>query len=524
MNPLVLVILDGWGLSPLQDGNATLLSPTPNFDQLMSYFPHASLGASGESVGLAWGEIGNSEVGHLNLGNGRIIMQDLPRIDQTISEGSFFKNKELIDAFESAKQNNTNVHLIGLTSAGGVHSHINHLYALLDMAQKSNFSRVYIHMITDGRDTPPKSALNDLSELKEKCSQTGIGIISTVMGRFFAMDRDNRWERIQQAYDALTVENYINKSKSAEEAINEAYKKEKTDEFIEPVVIENTPRIKDKDSIIFFNFRADRSKQISESIINPEFNGFKRSVILKDFYFVSFTSYGNEPSPSVKVAFFAQKTNSPLAQIISDNNLTQLHIAETEKYAHVTYFFNSGIEKEFPGEHRIMIASPKVETYDLAPKMSVEQITSQFISFFNSAKQNFTVLNIANPDMVGHTGNLEATKQAISITDACLGKISNVVLSAGGNLIVTADHGNAEQMLTDEGEINKEHTTNPVPLILATSERRNQNPIPVDINYKITLASKSPVGVLADVTATCVDEMGLEKNAKITGQSLRTVI
>jgi len=520
---LVLIILDGWGLSPSQEGNATLTVATPNFDQLMSFFPHTSLHASGEEVGLSWGEMGNSEVGHLNLGTGRIIMQDLPRIDKSIKDGSFFANQELLKAFQWTRQKQSNLHLIGLASAGGVHSHLGHLFALLDLAAREKVNQVFIHMITDGRDTPAKVALNDLESILEKCRQTGVGKIATLMGRYFAMDRDKRWDRVQKAYAAM-FEQGVQKA-SAEEAINSAYAAGKTDEFIEPIAMSDCPRIKDGDSIIFFNYRSDRAREFSQAIINHDFKNFPRQNVLKDFYFVSFTSYGHEPSPNVKVAFFAEKVKSSLAQLISENKFSQLHLAETEKYPHVTYFFNAGQEKEFPGEKRILVPSPKVATYDLKPEMSAQEVANKFLASFEAEKPIFTVLNFANPDMVGHTGILTVTEQAIATVDACLGQISHNVLSAGANLIITADHGNAEEMINlQTKEPNKEHTTNPVPLILALPEKRLPKPLTVDLNYKINLAATPPVGVLADITTTCLDVLGIAKPPGMAGQSLRKAI
>jgi len=522
-NPLVLVILDGWGLTPNQEGNAILAVPTPNFDQLLSYFPHTSLHASGEEVGLPWGEMGNSEVGHLNLGTGRIIMQDLPRIDKSIEDKTFFTNGELLTAYRQVAQKKTNLHLVGLTSAGGVHSHINHLFALLDLAARQKINQVFIHMITDGRDTPPKVALNDLAGLEQKCRQLGVGKVASVMGRYFAMDRDKHWDRVQKAYETMFAAS--SEKPSAQAAIQAAYDAGKTDEFIEPMAIAETPRIKDGDSIIFFNYRSDRAKQISASIINADFKSFPRAVIWKHYYFVSFTSYGHEPTPNVKVAFFAEKVSQPLAEMIAANNLSQLHIAETEKFAHVTYFFNAGQEKELPGEQRILVPSPKVATYDLKPEMSAAEVTDKFLAHFTANKPAFSILNYANTDMVGHTGILEAAKSAVATVDSCLGKLSFQVLSAGANLIVTADHGNAEEMINlQTNEVNKEHTTNPVPLILALGERRLNSPLAINLDCKMKLAAAPPIGVLADVTATCVDLLDLSQQPEITGQSLRKAI
>ena len=525
MSPLVLLILDGFGLSPTVQGNAILSVPTPNFDQLLSYFPHALLHASSEEVGLSWGEIGNSEVGHLNLGTGRISMQDLPRIDKTIQDGTFFTNKELLEAYKKVTNRKSNLHLIGLVSAGGVHAHINHLLALLELAAKFPVKNVYLHFIADGRDTPAKVAFNDLKTVEDKFSNLGLGKIATVMGRYFALDRDKHWDRVSQAYEAMFNPGFPKFAKTAAEAIQASYDAGGSDEFIEPTAIEDTPRISDNDSIVFFNYRSDRAKQISDSIINQDFKGFKRSKILQNFYFVSFTSYGHEPSPNVKVAFFAEKVSNPLAKIVADHTFSQLHLAETEKYAHVTYFFNAGEEEPFQGEERILVPSPKVPTYDLKPEMSVAEVTSKFIENFRKKKPLFSVVNFANPDMVGHTGVLEATQKAIIVADQQLGQLSNAVLSAGANLIITADHGNAEQMINPQtGEIDKEHPTNPVPIILAFGEKRSKQPIPIDQNYKMALAAKPPTGALADVTVTCLDILSLPKPREMSGQSLRALI
>lgn len=511
MQPLVLLILDGFGLSPTLDGNAVYGTPTPNFDALLSQYPFASLHASGEEVGLPWGEMGNSEVGHLNLGTGRVIMQDLARINKTISDGTFFTNPELLKTFEYVAQENSALHLIGLFSSGGVHSHLNHLLALLDLAKKQNCQNVFIHLISDGRDTPPKIILEDLPKLQAKIKELNLGQIASVMGRYWAMDRDERWERTKKALKVL-IDPTRPTAPSVEEAVNEAYQNNKTDEFIEPVAIKDTPRIKPQDAVIFLNFRADRSKQLSEKIIE------------QGVYFVSFTSYGYEPTPRVNIAFFIDKVSDQLAMVLSKAKLSQLHMAETEKYPHVTYFFNGGWEHAFYEEERIMVPSPKVATYDLKPEMSVEELTTKFTQYFTQKKPVFTVINFANPDMVGHTGNFEATRQAVAAVDQNLGKLAQTVLSAGADLIVTADHGNAEQMINPTtNEPDKEHTTNPVPLILAFQEKKRQG-LPVAPETKIALAAQPSIGVLADVTATIINRLALNLPPEISGQSLLEVI
>lgn len=524
MNPLVLVVLDGWGLNPLYDGNPTLHVATPYFDYLLKNYPHTGLHASGQEVGLSWAEMGNSEVGHLNLGCGRIIMQNLPRINQSIEDKSFFNNPELLSAFEFAKTHHSNIHLIGLASAGGVHSHLNHLLALIDLAKMQNFNRIFLHLITDGRDTPPKAALNDLSIIKAKFNSLGFGKIASVLGRYFAMDRDQRWERTKVAYDCLVNVN-SSESTDPDQAIKAAYNQGQSDEFINPLAIKDTPRISDNDAIILFNFRPDRMKQLSTSIIDIDFKSFDRHKILKNIFFVSFTNYGFEPQPQVKVAFFAEKINNQLAKIIAENNLIQFHLAETEKYPHITYFFNGGTEKPFTNEIRSLIPSPKVATYDLSPQMSAKQVTASFEKIFIKNKPVFTVMNFANPDMVGHTGNMEAVKEAIITVDQCLKQVGEKVFSNSGRLLVTADHGNAEQIINPEtGEIDKEHTTNPVPLILGIEEKRFRELKTIDLNYKMNYAALEPTGVLADVTSTILDLLGLPIPADMSGRSLKDVI
>ena len=515
MRPLVLVIMDGWGLSPETEGNSILAAPTPNLDRLISMFPYASLRASGEEVGLEWGEIGNSEVGHLNLGTGRVVMQDLSRINRTIDDGAFINNQTLLQTFDYAESKGTNLHLVGLFSSGGVHSHMNHLFNLLKIAKIKNFTRVYIHLISDGRDTAQKVILHDLEKLQKLITELGLGQIASVMGRYYAMDRDKHWDRIQKALDCLTGKN-TPESPDIISAINQAYQFNQTDEFISPIMIKGVPRLKLGDAVIFYNFRADRSRQLSQKII--EFG---------DIFFTSFTSYGYEPTPKVKVAFLTPKIDSQLGMILSKNNLNQLHLAETEKYAHVTYFFNGGWEQPFDGEKRILVQSPQVATYDLKPEMSADELTNRFIENFSQEKPFFTVLNYANPDMVGHTGNYEAAKIAIKTVDENIGRLAATVLNSDTDLIITADHGNAEQMINPQTkEIDKEHTTNPVPFILAFKERLNRTEavLTPSLETKIAWAAQPPIGVLADVTVTVAKRLGLVLPPEMTGQSLTEVM
>lgn len=512
MKPIVLVILDGWGLSPETEGNAILSTPTPNFDKLLASFPYTSLSASGEEVGLEWGEMGNSEVGHLNLGTGRIVQQNLTRINKTIVDGTFLNNAILLSTFDWAQTKNTNLHLVGLFSSGGVHSHMEHLFSLLKMAKARNFNRVYLHLISDGRDTAPKVILQDLEKLNQLLTELQIGQIASVMGRYYGMDRDKHWDRTQKAFDCLTQVG-TNKATDIKAAIEQAYKLNQTDEFISPTAIANTPRIQTDDAVIFYNFRADRSRQLSQKLI--EFG---------NILFTSFTSYGYEPTPRVKVAFLTPKVNNQLGMILQASQISQLHMAETEKYAHVTYFFNGGWEQPFDGEKRILVPSPNVETYDLKPEMSAAELTQNFIESFRKDQPLFTVLNYANPDMVGHTGNLLATQGAIHSVDENLGLLTECVFASGADLIVTADHGNAEQMINPQTkEVDKEHTTNPVPFILGFKDKMRNNMNPA-LETKIAWAANPPTGVLADVSATIINRLGISRPTEITGQSLTEVI
>ena len=512
MKPLVFVVLDGWGLSPETYGNAILSTPTPNMDRLISKFPFASLHASGEEVGLEWGEMGNSEVGHLNLGTGRVVLQDLTRINEAIKTGVFANNAILLSTLNFAENKNSNLHLVGLFSAGGVHSHMDHLFALLKMAKMRKFERVYLDLITDGRDTAPRVILQDLAKLKKVTQELGIGQISSIGGRYYAMDRDKHWDRTQKAYDAL-VNPGAKIAPDAESAVNAAYQQNQTDEFITPVAIANTPRIKTNDAVIFYNFRVDRARQLSQKLIEPG-----------NIFFSSFTSYGYEPTPLVKVAFITPKLENQLGMILEKAGLNQFHTAETEKYAHVTYFFNGGWEQPFDGEKRILVPSPAVATYDLKPEMSAYELTDKFIENFKTNKPMFTILNFANADMVGHTGVYQAARAAVKAVDENLGKLAATVFAEGADLIVTADHGNAEQMINPQThEVDKEHTTNPVPLILCFNDRAHAELEPT-LETKIAWAASQPIGVLADATATAAKRMGLVLPGQITGTSLTEVL
>ena len=501
----MLMILDGFGENAEEKGNAVKLANTPNIDKLMKQYPTTRIAASGLAVGLPEGQMGNSEVGHTNIGAGRIVYQELTRITKSIEDGDFFSNEEFVNAIENCKKNNSKLHILGLVSDGGVHSHIRHLFGLLEMAKRRDFEDVYIHCFLDGRDTPPASAENYITVLEEKMKEKGIGKIATISGRFYAMDRDKRWERVKKAYDAI-VNGEGNKQANAINAIEGSYQKEVFDEFVEPTIITNgdkpTATISDGDSVIFFNFRPDRARQLTRAIVDPDFDGFETKKIKT--YFVCFTNY-DETMPNVHIAFKKEQIKNTLGEVICKQGGKQLRIAETEKYAHVTFFFNGGEEKQYEGEDRILVPSPKVETYDLKPEMSAFEVTEKVLEAIESEKYNCIILNFANPDMVGHTGNLEAAIKAVETIDECAGKIVNAIKSKKGNLIITADHGNAEQMIDlKTGEPHTAHTTNLVPLIL--------------ISEKEGLKLKQ--GKLADLAPTILELMNIEKPEEMTGESL----
>ena len=501
----MLMILDGFGENPKKEGNAVKLAKTPNIDRLMKEYPNTKIAASGLAVGLPEGQMGNSEVGHTNIGAGRIVYQELTRITKSIENGDFFSNEELVKAMENCKKNNSKLHILGLVSDGGVHSHIRHLFGLLEMAKRRDVEEVYVHCFLDGRDTPPASAESYIQELEEKMKEKGVGKIATVAGRFYGMDRDKRWNRIQKAYNAM-VFGEGNKSTNVINAIESSYQKEVFDEFVEPTVITNGEKpvatIEDGDSVIFFNFRPDRAREITRAIVDKDFKEFETKKM--NTYFVCFTNY-DETMPNVHIAFKKEMIKNTLGEIVSKNGGKQLRIAETEKYAHVTFFFNGGEEKQYEGEDRILVPSPKVETYDMKPEMSAYEVTQKVVEAINSEKYNCIILNYANPDMVGHTGSLSAAIKAVEAVDECVGKVITAIESQKANLIITADHGNAEQMIDYKtGEPHTAHTTNLVPLILI-SEREN---------------IKLREGKLADIAPTLLELMGLEKPKEMTGESL----
>ena len=501
----MLMILDGFGKNPNRSGNAVELANTPNIDELMKNNPNTTIYTSGLAVGLPEGQMGNSEVGHTNIGAGRIVYQELTRITKSIEDGDFFSIPELCAAIEHCKKNNSKLHIMGLLSDGGVHSHMRHLFAILELAKRKGFEDVFIHCFLDGRDTPPASAENYILKLEEKMKKKEIGKIATISGRFYAMDRDKRWQRIQKAYDAMVKGEGI-KSSSAVMAIESSYQKEVFDEFVEPTVICNgdkpIAKIESNDSVIFFNFRPDRAREITRTLVDEDFKEFETNK-LDNLYFVCFTQY-DETMPNVEIAFKPTVLVNTFGEYISKLGLKQLRIAETEKYAHVTFFFNGGNEKQYEGEDRILVPSPKVETYDLKPEMSAYEVTKNVIEAINSKKYNSIILNYANPDMVGHTGNLDATIKAIETIDKCVGKVVSAINDVNGVLLITADHGNAEQMIDYKtGEPHTAHTTNPVPLILVGDKE-----------------AKLKEGRLADLAPTMLDIMDIEKPKEMLGKSL----
>lgn len=502
----MLMILDGFGDNKNKDGNAIKLAKKPNIDKLMKKYPNTDIFTSGLHVGLPEGQMGNSEVGHTNIGAGRIVYQELTRITKSIEDGDFFSNPEFIAAIENCKKHNSKLHILGLVSDGGVHSHNRHLYGLLEMAKRRDFEDVYVHCFLDGRDTPPASAETYIAELQEKMKEKGVGKIASLSGRFYAMDRDKRWQRVQKCYDAL-VNGEGEKAGDPIKAIEDSYQKEVFDEFVVPTVMcngnEPVAKIEENDSVIFFNFRPDRAREITRALVDPEFDGFKTKKM--NLYYVCFTSY-DETMPNVHIAFKKEPLKNTFGEVISEAGLTQLRIAETEKYAHVTFFFNGGVEKENEGEDRALIASPKVATYDLKPEMSAPELTDELIKRLDSDKYDMIILNYANPDMVGHTGVMEAAKAAVEAVDTCLGRVVDKVLELDGTVFITADHGNAETMIDAEtGNPFTAHTTDPVPFVWVSNH---------------TDGKSLKDGKLADIAPTMLTVMGLDVPAEMTGESL----
>ena len=498
---VLLCILDGWGISNDTKYNAVYSANTPNYDNFMKNMSHTTIHADGLNVGLPEGQMGNSEVGHLNIGAGRIVYQELTRINKAIAEGDFFKNEEFLNAINHVKKNNSSLHIYGLVSSGGVHSAMNHLEALIKMAADNGLKNVYVHAFLDGRDTPPESAETFLAEIEETLKKYNLPKIASIIGRYWAMDRDKRWDRIEKAYNCLVL-GEGNKTDSSKEAILNSYKNGKTDEFVEPVNI-GGKRISDNDAVIFFNYRPDRAREITRAIAFKDFDGFNRKKVLNNLYYVCMTQY--DETFRLPVAFKPQKLVNILGEVLDANNIKQFRTAETEKYAHITFFFNGGVEEPNKLETRKLVASPKVATYDLKPEMSAYEVCDNVLEALDNKDYGFILVNFANPDMVGHTGVMEAAVKACSAVDECVGKIAEKALKNGVKMIITADHGNAEWMFNEQTNAPQTaHTTNIVPFIIVDSEK---------YNLKET-------GALCDIAPTILDLMGIKQPSEMTGHSM----
>ena len=498
--PTTLIIMDGFGMEGSTPGNAVINAPTPNLDRIFSQCPGSRLSASGLDVGLPDGQMGNSEVGHTNIGAGRVVFQDLPHISRDIQSGEFFRNEGLNEAMENCREWGSSLHLMGLLSDGGVHSHITHVYALLQMAKEQGIKNVFVHCFLDGRDVPPSSGKGYVEQLQAKCQELGVGKIATVMGRYYAMDRDKRWDRVQRAYDAIANGEGAFEEDAAQ-AVQKSYDAGVTDEFVEPVVCAKGGQVQDNDSVIFFNFRPDRAREITRCFVDEDFKDVKRKRGFIPVAYVCMTEY-DATMPNVTVAYPREKLSNIFGEYISSLGLTQLRIAETEKYAHVTFFFNGGVEQVFPGEDRCLIDSPKVATYDLQPEMSAYQVTEEAVKRIESGNYDVIILNFANCDMVGHTGVYDAACKAVATVDECVGKVVDATSKMGGVSMITADHGNAERMVDTDGSPFTAHTTNLVPF------------------YIVGASVKLRDGRLADIAPTMLDLMGLEKPAEMDGETL----
>ena len=499
--PVLLMILDGWGIAPASSSNAASLARTPNLDKYFANYPHTQLEASGLEVGLPAGQIGNSEVGHLNIGSGRIIYQSLTRISKSITDGDFFTNPVLVQVMDQVKASGKALHLLGLLSDGGVHSHITHIMALLEMAKKHGLSKVYVHAFLDGRDVPPQSALTYVEQLEHAMETIGVGKIATVSGRYYAMDRDKRWERLAKAY-ATVVQGEGERAVSATAGIQASYAAGVTDEFVIPFAVEGVDgRIQAGDGVIFANFRPDRAREITRAIIDEDFPYFERPASARPVHFACMAQY--DATIAAPVAYPPEEINDTLGQVVAERGLRQLRIAETEKYAHVTFFFNGGVEEPNKNEERILIPSPKVATYDLQPEMSAEEVTQALLAELGKDKFDVIILNFANPDMVGHTGVLAAAIKAMEKVDECVGRIVEKVLSLDGSVCICADHGNLEKMAEADGEPNTAHTTNPVPFILISKTQHQLHK-----------------GILADIAPTMLELLHIPQPKAMTGKSL----
>ena len=501
--PAVLIIMDGYGIAPKSEGNAVTTADKPNLDKIFSENPYTTIGASGMAVGLPDGQMGNSEVGHTNMGAGRIVYQDLTRITKSIQDGDFYENEVLLDAMENVKKNNSALHIMGLLSDGGVHSFNGHLYALLELAKKQNVEKVFMHAFMDGRDVPPSSGKDFISACLDKMKEIGVGKIATVEGRYYAMDRDTNWDRVEKAYSAM-VYGEGNHSCCAVKAMEDSYADGVTDEFVVPVVIDGAEPVKAGDSIIFINFRPDRAREITRTFVDPDFKGFERRNGMFPVKFVCMTEY-DATMPNVEIAFKSQELNNTFGEYLASLGKTQLRIAETEKYAHVTFFFNGGIEEPYEGEDRVLVASPKVATYDLQPEMSAPEVCEKVVDRIKSGKYDAVILNFANCDMVGHTGVFDAAVKAVETVDTCVGKVVEAVKEMGGITVITADHGNADKMINEEdGSPFTAHTTNLVPLCV--------------VGYDCKLREEG--GKLSDIVPTMLEMMNIPQPKEMTGVSL----
>lgn len=498
--PLVLMILDGFGIAP-DEGNAIVAAKTPNLDKIWKENPVTKIGASGMDVGLPDGQMGNSEVGHTNIGAGRIVYQELTRITKSAQDGEMDKNEALVAAMKSAKDNGKALHFMGLLSDGGVHSHNSHLYALLEMAKRMGVEKVYVHCFLDGRDVPPSSGKSFVEELQAKLAEIGVGKVATVMGRYYAMDRDNRWDRVEKAYAAM-VYGEGEHAPCPVCAVQNSYDKDVTDEFVVPTVCDGGATISEGDSVVFYNFRPDRAREITRTLVDPDFNGFERKNGFFKVNYVCMTQY-DATMPNVDVAYKPQSLENTLGEYLAKNGMTQLRIAETEKYAHVTFFFNGGVEKQYEGEDRILVKSPAVATYDMQPEMSAYEVTDKMVEAVKSGKYDVLILNYANCDMVGHTGVFEAAVKAVEAVDTCVGRVVEAVKEMDGCILLTADHGNADKMVEDNGTPFTAHTTNPVPFCV--------------INHACELREG---GRLADIAPTMLKILGLSQPAEMTGESI----
>ena len=500
--PVALLIMDGFGINPSEYGNAIKAANTPNLDRYFKEYPNNIIGASGLDVGLPDGQMGNSEVGHTNIGAGRIVYQQLVKITKSIQDGDFFENPALTAAMQNAKDKGTALHLMGLLSPGGVHSHMTHMYGLVEMAKRFGLEKVYIHAFLDGRDVPPSSAAEYMEEAVAELKKIGLGKVGVISGRFYAMDRDNAWDRVEKAYAALVYGEGVQEDDPVQ-AIKNSYANGVTDEFMIPAVVAKDAKIQENDSVVFFNFRPDRARQITRAFVDPEFKGFERKQGYFPVHFVCMAQY-DATMPNVSVAFQPEELTMTFGEVLAKQGKTQLRIAETQKYAHVTFFFNGGEEKTFDGEERILIKSPDVETFDMKPEMSAYEVTEAVLKEIAADKFDAIILNYANCDMVGHTGIFDAAVKAVEAVDDCVGQVTEAILAKGGKVIITADHGNADKMMEDDGSPFTAHTTNPVPAIVIGSDAK-----------KIRSG-----GVLADLAPTLLQLMGIEQPKEMTGKTL----